>query len=338
VILIGRLRRTLARRGGGDRLPALPAQAAAGAYALPIEASLRLDREFSQRLDAMVEQTEASAIAIMGQVRGLCDQSSELVERLQGAAAEAAGVEDELGRSMSDLAGMLRFLQALPERLERDKRHIDQIAEEIRGLSGLAESVRTIAMQSHLLSINAAIEASRAGPAGAAFRVVADEVRVLAANSDAAAARIGGSLARSEALLRDGLELSADGAHAQCAEIAETAAAVLRLQDNLERVTGSYRARFDEVAGHGQMVAAGAAEVLGQLQYQDIVRQCVERLQAAAAKRNAALGLEFSSSNPDAAALGQLLTDVLDEYLAGEAMHGLRQESATGAAAAIELF
>jgi methyl-accepting chemotaxis protein len=333
VKLFSRLRRSLARDRAGHGVAV-----DAGAYALPIAASLRLDREFGSRLDAMVEQTETSAIAIMGQVRGLCDQSGGLVERLQEAAVEAAEVEEELGRSMGDLAGMARLLQCLPERLERDMRHIDQIAEEIRGLAGLAESVRTIAMQSHLLSINAAIEASRAGPAGAAFRVVADEVRVLAANSDAAAARIGGSLARSEALLREGLELGATDACAQFTEIADNAQAVLRLQTNLERLTGSYRARFDEVAGHGQMVAAGAAEVLGQLQYQDIVRQCVERLQAAAAERNSLLGDGFGATPADPAMLAGLLSDVLDGYLAGEAMHGLRQEEAAGGGAAIELF
>jgi methyl-accepting chemotaxis protein len=332
--LFGRFRRSLAGRRAHAPGPAPAPQD----YALPIEASVRLDQEFGARLESMVERTEASAIAIMGQVRGLCDESSSLVERLQGAAVEAAAVEEELACSMSDLAGMARFLQELPERLERDMHHIDQIAGEIRSLSGLAESVRTIAMQSHLLSVNAAIEASRAGPAGAAFRVVADEVRVLAANSDAAAARIGGSLARSEALLREGLGLSAHGASAQCAEIADNTRAVLRLQTNLERLTGSYRARFDEVADHGQMVAAGAAEVLGQLQYQDIVRQCVERLQAAATRRNAALGLAFSAATPDPEALARLLGDVLDEYLAGEAMHGLHSHEGTAGEAAIELF
>ena len=161
---------------------------------------------------------------------------------------------------------------------------------------------------------------------------------LVAANSDAAAARIGGSLARSEALLREGLELGATDACAQFTEIADNAQAVLRLQTNLERLTGSYRARFDEVAGHGQMVAAGAAEVLGQLQYQDIVRQCVERLQAAAARRNALLGEGFGSVPADPAVLAALLGDVLDGYLAGEAMHGLRQEGPLESRAAIELF
>lgn len=334
--ILSRLRRRFAGAGRDERAPR--ESDAANAWALPIEASVRLDREFGARLGAMVEQTEASAVAIMGQVRGLCDSSNCLVERLRGAAADAAATEDELAQGVSDLAGMTRFLQQLPERLERDMRHIDQIAGEIRSLSGLAESVRTIAMQSHLLSINAAIEASRAGPAGAAFRVVADEVRVLAANSDAAAARISGSLARSEALLREGLELSTGAASEQFAEIAESGRAVLRLQSNLERLTGSYRARFDEVAGHGAEVAAGAAEVLGQLQYQDIVRQCVERLQAAAARRNEALGLASAAALPDPAALARLLAEVLDNYLAAEAMHGLQPGQSTEDSPAIELF
>jgi methyl-accepting chemotaxis protein len=308
-------------------------------YGVAIAASLRLDHEVGVKLDEAVGRTEASALAIMEHVRGLCDRSAALAARLHDANADAGAFEEDLQANVGALAGMAEFLACLPERLQRDLDSIRGIAAEIKGLSDLAENVQAISMQSHLLSINAAIEASRAGAHGQAFKVVAEEMRALAANSHGAADRIGKSLATIRGILKEGLEHNAERSAGDLARIAETAQAVTRLQASFDRVSGSYQAGFADMLAHGEALSAGTAEVLGQLQYQDVVRQCVERLRQAVERRNGVLQREFGAGPllpPPPERVAALIADVVEEYLAAEAMHGGTPEQ--GGVPAIELF
>ncbi len=122
------------------------------------------------------------------------------------------------------------------------------------------------------------------------------------------------------------------------AQIAQAAQAVAGLQASFDLVRGSYHARLAEMLAHGEALSAASSDVLGQLQYQDVVRQCVERLQGAIAQRNAALGEEFTGrAAPRPELLARLIADITLDYLATEQMHGgdLREDNA---APAIELF
>jgi methyl-accepting chemotaxis protein len=322
---------------------AVPGPATSAPLATLLAHHLQLDAMIDNKLCEIIGDTELSALEIIAQVRKLYDTAARLVAYLDSSSVKAGNLGQEIVASVSHLVEIGAFIARLPAKMERDLDSVQGVAREIKALDGLVEAVQAIAMQSHMLAINASIEASRAGASGLAFRVLAQEMRHLASDSGDVATRIKEGLSRARLAVEGGMAASIAESSRQIDDVSHAVKTIQKIQDNFEDMSQYYKTRFAVVTQHNEDLAKNIAEVLGQIQYQDVVRQCVERIRVAIKQRNTFLEQACDLAQQGDADLRQLsamLASILDDYENEENMHkhSARHEIDEGSELKIELF
>ena len=178
-------------------------------------------------------------------------------------ALEASGTaEHRVADTTVRLSEMLARVTQLTEQVSAINAHLGTVADTLGRVAKVSDHVAGIARHTNLLSLNAAVEAARAGVHGRGFAVVAGEVKTLSTQASTATAEIGETVEKLSAELHRVMDEVADAT--QIADDLRTKTATIGSEiEELPATLSDVRSKQTLISSSAQIIGDAITQTLG---------------------------------------------------------------------------
>lgn len=178
--------------------------------------------------------------------------SNTISQDMQSSAEATESIREQSTQGSARMQSILKSIATLSTEVEGGHKAVQSVTTNTEQISSILQTIESIAEQTNLLALNAAIEAARAGEQGRGFAVVADEVRTLAQRTQNSTEEIRSMI---EALVGSGK--SALKSMDQCASMATQTSDIV--SENVTMMQGLFDA-IEQLAQTIERVATASEE------------------------------------------------------------------------------
>ncbi len=225
------------------------------------QASIHLNSTATE-IAATSKQQEASATTfgaassqIAAAVKEISATGQDLVATMESVSVMAAETADLAGAGRSGLQGMESVMHDLDRATAAIAEKLAAINERSQKITSVITTITKVADQTNILSINAAIEAEKAGEFGAGFLVIAREIRRLADQSASATLDIEQIVQQMQAAVSAGvmeMDRFADQVRRGVRDVASAGSQLTEIIDRVNRSTESFKQVNDSMQAQSE--------------------------------------------------------------------------------------
>ena len=233
---------------------------------------------WARQVHAALTITDESIIALSQRFYGLSQRIQSTVESSGQNNGGSDGLVSLLNESQAELNSIIELLRSSMAEKNALLQAVIDLSALTKELKGMADNVSSIARQTNMVAINAAIEAAHVGEAGRGFAVVANEVKMLSNNAAITGKQIAEKIRTVNDAIFSTAQISQEFKEKDIAMVSHAEQVVERVVSKFSGAANKLVESGDAMRAEGQHVASEISQVLVELQFQDRVSQMLSHV------------------------------------------------------------